>query len=90
MISGILRRAAALAMLVAVAVVYIRLSKMPFQGGNQNARLAVNVVMKNVAVAMRDGTVLRADGWRPEMPMRAHWHLPDARRPTQHGILGQV
>jgi uncharacterized protein len=61
MTSGILRRVAALLFLVAVAVVYVRLSKSSFQGGGNNARL----VMKNVALPMRDGTVLRADVWLP-------------------------
>src|SRR5215831_2311105 len=65
MTPGILRRFAALAMLVAVAVVYIRLSKIPFQSGNKRYRLASNTVMRNVEVPMRDGTVLRADVWLP-------------------------
>ena len=70
MTTVILRRAAALAMLVAVAVVYIRLSKIPFQSGNKRYMLAGNVVMKNVEVPMGDGTVLRADIWLPPRPGR--------------------
>src|SRR5215472_12650960 len=65
MTSEIFRRAAALFFLVAVAVVYIRLSKTPFQGQPQQYTLAANAVMKNVAVPMRDGTILRADVWLP-------------------------
>ncbi|HUI52033.1 MAG TPA: CocE/NonD family hydrolase [Terriglobales bacterium] len=66
MISGMLRRVAALALLVAIAVVYIRLSKSPFQGKQQRYRLAANTVIKNVPVPMRDGTILRADIWLPD------------------------
>jgi putative CocE/NonD family hydrolase len=55
-----LRRVAALLFLVAVIVVYIRLSKSSFQSKPKNY-----TVMKNVAVPMRDGVVLRADLWLP-------------------------
>ena len=65
MTSGILRRVAALLFLVAVAVAYVRLSKSSFQS-HKNAALAAFSVMKNVAVPMRDGTVLRADVWLPK------------------------
>jgi len=63
--SGILRRVAALAMLVAVGVVYIRLSKTAFQGGNNKHGITAQMVLNNVEVPMRDGTVLRADVWLP-------------------------
>jgi putative CocE/NonD family hydrolase len=59
------RRLAALAMLVAVAVVYIRLSRSPFQGETKQATMIPAVVMKNVEVPMRDGTILHADVWLP-------------------------
>ena len=65
MTPGILRRVAALAFLVAVAVVYIRLSKSAFQNKNARNRLEVYRTIKNVEVPMRDGTVLRADVWLP-------------------------
>src|SRR5215469_1003378 len=65
MTSEMLRRAAALFFLLAVAVVYIRLSKTPFQGRTKQNTLAANAIMKNVAVPMRDGTILRADVWLP-------------------------
>src|SRR5262250_280182 len=65
MTTGILRRVAALAMLVAVAVVYIRLSKFPFQTANRKSGLAGYAAKKDVAVPMRDGTLLRADVWLP-------------------------
>jgi putative CocE/NonD family hydrolase len=65
MTSGILRRVAALAMLVAVAVVYIRLSKSSFQTHNKKDENAKYPVTKDVAVPMHDGTVLRADVWLP-------------------------
>lgn len=60
-----IRRLAALAMLVAIAVVYVRLSKSPFLGPSKEAKLAAFTVMKNVEVPMRDGTILRADVWLP-------------------------
>jgi len=62
---GILQRVAALIFLVAIAVVYIRLSKSSFNGKTQNYTLASNTIMKNVEVPMRDGTILRADVWLP-------------------------
>lgn len=62
---GILRRIAALALLVAVAVVYIRLSKSAFESGNKKYRLVAYTVMKDVEVPMRDGTMLRANVWLP-------------------------
>jgi hypothetical protein len=62
---GILRRVAALAFLVAVVVAYFRLSDSFFRGGTKKATLEAYTVMKNVAVPMRDGTVLRADVWLP-------------------------
>ena len=52
-------------MLAAVGVVYIRLSKTAFQGGNDKYRITAQTVVKNVEVPMRDGTVLRADVWLP-------------------------
>src|SRR5215470_18319481 len=65
MISGILRRLAALTLLVAVAVVYIRETKHSFQSRINNYALTGRVMMKNVEVPMRDGVVLRADVWLP-------------------------
>ena len=65
MISGILRRLAALCLLVAVAVAYIRLTKSSFQNKVNEYALAELVIMKNVEVPMRDGVVLRADVWLP-------------------------
>src|SRR5690242_3712076 len=65
MTAGILRRVAALAFLVAVAVVYVRLSKSAFQNGNSRHRLEAHTTIKNVEVPMRDGTLLRADVWLP-------------------------
>ena len=65
MISGILRRLAALTLLVAVAVVYIRETKHSFQSRVNNYALTGRVMMKNVEVPMRDGVVLRADVWLP-------------------------
>jgi hypothetical protein len=81
MISGILRRVAALALLVAVAVVYIRLTKSSFQGGINKYALIGLVVMKNVEVPMRDGTVLRADVWLP----RAGGRFPTLVYRTPYG-----
>lgn len=66
MITRILKRVAALAMLVAVVVVYFRLSKSYFQSGTKKATPAAHLEMKNVAVPMRDGVVLRADIWLPK------------------------
>ncbi len=63
---GIIRRVAALVFLVAVVVVYLRLSKSAFLSGTVEHAPAGYVVMKNVAVPMRDGLVLRADVWLPK------------------------
>lgn len=52
-------------MLVAIAVVYIHLTKSPFQGPAKQATLIAGGTIKNVEVPMRDGTVLRADVWLP-------------------------
>lgn len=65
MTPGIFRRVAALIFLIAVTVVYLRLSQSVFQGGNKRYKLARQTVIKNAAVPMRDGTVLRADVWLP-------------------------
>src|SRR5579862_1376835 len=63
---GIIRRIAALAFLVAVVVVYFRLSKSAFRSVTMEHAPAGYVVMNNVAVPMRDGVVLRADVWLPK------------------------
>ncbi|HET6929708.1 MAG TPA: CocE/NonD family hydrolase [Candidatus Acidoferrum sp.] len=65
MTPGILRRVAALVFLVAVAVVYLRLSNSAFQNKNSSYGLEVHTIIKNVEVPMRDGTLLRADVWLP-------------------------
>jgi uncharacterized protein len=63
---GIIRRVAALVFLVAVVVVYFRLSKSAFRSGTMDNAPAGFVVISNVAVPMRDGVVLRADVWLPK------------------------
>ncbi|HET7108689.1 MAG TPA: CocE/NonD family hydrolase [Candidatus Acidoferrum sp.] len=65
MTPGLLRRLAALLFLVAVAVVYIRLSNSAFQNKNHSYKSEVRATIKNVEVPMRDGVVLRADVWLP-------------------------
>ena len=65
MISRMLRRLAALSLLMAVAVVYIGETKSIFQNRNNKHSFTGRVVMKNVEVPMRDGVVLRADVWLP-------------------------
>ncbi len=63
---GIIRRVAALVFLVAVVVVYFRLSKTAFRSGMKDHAQTGYVVMNDVAVPMRDGVVLRADVWLPK------------------------
>jgi putative CocE/NonD family hydrolase len=65
MIAKLLRRVAAVIFLVAVCVVYIRLSRTAFEGQTKHAKQSGHVVIKNVEVPMRDGTILRADVWLP-------------------------
>ncbi len=70
MISRILKRVAALAFLVAVVVVYFRLTNSYFHIGTKKTTLAGFVEMENVAVPMRDGVLLRADVWLPSQEGR--------------------
>jgi len=62
-----------LCLLLAVAVVYIRLTKSGFQDSINRYALTQPVITKNVQVPMRDGVVLRADVWLPR---------PEGRFPT--------
>ena len=68
--AGIIRRVAALVFLLAVVVVYFRLSNSAFRNGTKEHTPARYVVLNNLPVPMRDGVVLRADVWLPKVAGR--------------------